>query len=361
MTLILQGCAPEPDPEAPPIPVRVASVESRSVTVFRDFAGELVPARYVTVYARASGILLRQHAPDGAQVKEGDLLFTIDAEEALERRDAARADLSAARAQQARAEADVARYEPLLADEAIARQIYDNARAAAEAATAAVQAREAILRQADIQIGYSEVRTPLSGRMGAALVSEGGLVTASSTMLVEVAAEDPLWVYVNPSETDLLAFLAREHERADRMDGWLPEATLLLSDGRQYPLTGQINFTDRALDPATATYRIRAEFENPERQLLAGQVVRVRLQTNVYPDAIVVPARAVIQVLDQAFVAVLDADQTLQQRPVRLGPRIDSDWIIESGLEAGETIVVDGAAKVRPGNRVQPLPAASSS
>jgi membrane fusion protein (multidrug efflux system) len=358
---MLSGCAGEPDAEMPPIPVRVAAVESRTVTVSRDFAGELVPARYVTVLARASGILLRQHVPDGALITEGALLFTIDAEQALERRDAARAELSAARAQQARAQADVARYEPLLEDEAIARQIFDNARAAAEAATAKVEAREAMLRQAEIQIGYSEVRAPLSGRMGAAQVSEGGLVTASSTALVDVAVEDPLWVYVSPSETDLLAYLARERDRGDPMDSGLTEATLLLSDGRQYPLKGQINFTDRALDPATATYRIRAEFANPERKLLAGQVVRVRLQTNVYPDAIVVPARAVIQVLDQAFVAVLNPDQTLQQRPVRLGPRIDSDWIIESGLEAGETIVVDGAAKVRPGSRVQPLPAASPS
>ncbi|MEE4329572.1 MAG: efflux RND transporter periplasmic adaptor subunit [Wenzhouxiangella sp.] len=355
--VLLSACGETPSSEAPLIPVRVAMVEARDVPVFSEFVGELVSSRQVTVRPRIGGIVLRQHAADGTLVEEGDRLFTIDAREAQEQRDAAEAELAAARAQQARADADVARYQPLLADEAIARQIYDNAIAAAEAAAAAVDARAAMLRQAELAIEYSEVVAPLSGRLSAALVSEGALVSAGSTALVELAVDDPLWVYINPSAADLSAYLRRERERPELSARVLRDATLLLADGQPYSRTGRINFTDRALDPTTDTYRLRIEFDNPEGELLPGQFVRVRLQTDLYPETVLIPARAVTQVLDQAFVAVLAPDATLEQRPVGLGPRIGGDWIIESGLEAGETIVVDGAQKVRPGARVQALPA----
>ena len=359
--LLTAACGEAPQSEVPPVPVRVDTVASRDVPVFKEFVGELVSSRQVTVRPRIGGIVLRQHAADGTLVEEGDKLFTIDAREAREQRDAAEADLAAARAQQARADADVARYEPLLADEAIARQIYDNAIAAAEAAAAAVDARAAMLRQAELAIEYSEVVAPLSGRLSAALVSEGALVTAGSTALVELAVDNPLWVYINPSASDLSAYARRERERPDLSEELLRNATLLLSDGEAYSRAGRINFADRALDPATDTYRLRIEFQNPEGELIPGQFVRVRLQTDLYPDTVLIPARAVSQVLDQSFVAILQADATLEQRPVRLGPRIGADWVIESGLEAGETIVVDGAQKVRPGARVQPLPAGAGS
>lgn len=361
LALLLSACSETPPPEAPPVPVRVETVQSRDIPVYKEFVGELVSSRQVTVRPRIGGIFLRQHVADGALVEEGDKLFTIDAQETVEQRDAAEADLAAARAQQARADADVARYEPLLADEAIARQIYDNAVAAAEAAAAGVDARAAMLRQAELAIEYSEVVAPLSGRLGETLVSEGTLVTAGFTALVELAVDNPLWVYINPSASDLSAYVRRERERPELSEQLLRNATLLLADGEAYSRTGRINFAERALDPATDTYRLRIEFENPEGELLPGQFVRVRLQTDLYPNTVLIPARAVSQVLDQAFVAVLQPDSTLEQRPVTLGPRIAGDWIIESGLEAGETIVVDGAQKARPGARVQALPAAASS
>jgi len=357
--LLLSACERESGGSGalPPMPVKVMTAEQSDVPVFREFVGELVAARQVTLRARTGGILLRQHVADGALVAEGDLLFTIDARESEERRAAARADLAAARAQLARAEADVARYQPLLADEAIARQVYDNAVAAAAAARAAVDARTAALRQAELALDYAEVTAPLSGRMGAALVSEGALIAAGSTPLVEISADDPLWVYINPSAADLMAYSERRRERPEDTEGLLDEVRLLLSDGRGYPRVGRLNFADRALDPATDTYRIRAEFANPDGELLPGQFVRVELQTDLFRDAIAIPARAVIQVLDQAFVGVVTAQGTMEQRPVKLGARIDGDWIIESGLEAGETLIVDGAQKVRPGAAVQPLPA----
>ena len=351
----LAGCGKEHSETIPPVPVNVATVVVRDVPVASEYVGELVPAQQVTLRARAGGILLEQHVADGAAVAKDDLLFTIDAREAIEQREAARAALAAGRAQLVRAQADVARYQPLLADEAIARQVYDNAVAAAEAAEAAVDAQSALLRRAELAFEYSRVVSPLDGRMGAALVAAGDLISAGSTALAKVAVDDPLWVYINPSESELLAYERRSREHPEILTQLSGSARLLLSDGSQYPLAGRINFSDRALDPATGTYRLRVEFANPEGRLLAGQFARISLQTDVFTDAVVVPARAVLQVLDQAFVGVLSSDQSVEQRPVTLGPRLGTDWIVESGLEAGEIIVVDGMQKLRPGTTVTPV------
>jgi len=358
--LLVVGCdQPSPQP-LPPMPVNVADVEQRDVTVSTEYVGELVSSQQVSLRARTSGILLQQHVLDGAKVAKGDLLFSIDPRQAIEQREAARAQLAAGQAQLLRAQADVARYQPLLADEAIARQVYDNAVAAAKAAEAAVDAQNALLRQAELGIEYAEVVSPLDGRMGAAHVAVGDLISTGSTILAEVAVDDPLWVYVSPSEADLLAYERRLRERPETVQQLANSAILLLGDDREYALPGRINFTDRALDPGTGTYRLRVEFPNPEGRLLAGQFSRIRLQTDVFNAAIVVPARAVLQVLDQAFVGVLLPDQTVEQRPVVLGRRIDSDWIISAGLQAGETIVVDGLQKIRPGSKVQAQPIAAS-
>jgi len=354
--VLVTACDEQQQPSLPPLPVNVDTVQQRDVTVSTDYVGELVSSQQVALRARTSGILLQQHVPDGARVSQGDLLFSIDPRQAVEQREAARAQLAASQAQLLRAQADVARYQPLLADEAIARQVYDNAVAAAAAAEAAVDAQNALLRQAELGIEYAEVVSPLDGRMGAAQVAVGDLISSGSTVLAEVAVDDPLWVYVSPSEADLLAYERRLRERPETLQQLTNSAILLLSDGREYALPGHINFTDRALDPATGTYRLRVEFPNPDGRLLAGQFSRIRMQTNVFNAAIVIPARAVLQVLDQSFVGVLQPDQTVEQRPVTLGERIDSQWIINAGLQAGETIVVDGMQKLRPGIRVQALP-----
>ncbi|MEO0424199.1 MAG: efflux RND transporter periplasmic adaptor subunit [Pseudomonadota bacterium] len=356
-TLFAFGCSEAPAPELPPVPVKVVAIEVRDIPVYKEYVGELVPAQEVALRARTSGILMHKHVPDGALVEEGQLLFTIDDRDATQRREAARAELAAAQAQLARARADVDRYEPLLAEEAIARQVYDNAVAAYEAAEAGVKAQRALLKQAELTIEYSTVVSPLSGRMGAAEVAEGDLISAGSTVLATVAVDDPLWVYFSPSENELLEFEKRRREQPTLMARLSQDARLLLGDGEMYGEPGEINFADRALDPVTGTYRLRVEFPNPESRLLPGQFTRVRLQSNLFENAIVVPARAVLQVLDQSFVGVVGTDQTVEHRPVVLGPRIDGDWIISEGLEAGETIVVDGIQKARPGARVTPKPA----
>lgn len=355
---LLAGCGQEDAPVLPDVPVTVATVEQRDVDRHGEYVGELVPAREVALRARTTGFLLEQHVPDGSEVDKGELLFTIEALEAGERRAAAQAQLQAARSQLARAEADVARYSPLLEDEAIARQVYDNAVAARDAARAAVDAQTAVLRQAELALDYAQVRAPLSGRMGAAQLSVGDLVSAGSTLLAVVAADDPLWVYVSLSETEVLELEERLRAAPELSADIGPSVSVTLANGRRVEGPVRIDFRDRALDPVTGTYRVRVVVGNEAGRLLAGQFVRVRILMERTEDALVVSARAVQQVLDQAFVSVVSEDRTLERRPVQLGTRLESAWVVTDGLAPGETIVVDGAQKVRPGMRVAPQPAA---
>ena len=353
----LVACGDAPPPQMPEIPVKVATVELRDVERFGEFVGELVPAREVELRARTSGILLKQHVADGEVVEEGQLLFTIEALEAEERRAAALAQLEAAHSQLAATDSDVSRYAPLLPDEAIARQIYDNAVAARDAARAAVEAQQALLRQADLALDYAKIRSPLTGHMGAATVAPGDLINAGSTPLAIVSADDPLWIYVSLSETELLDLAQRLEEAPELYKEIGPSLQISLANGRIVETEARINFRDRALDPITGTYRVRVELDNAEIGLLPGQFVRVRLLLDRFDDVVVVSARAVEMVLDQAFVQVVNADRGLERRPVMLGHRLDGEWVVSEGLASGETYVVDGAQKVRPGMRVLPQPA----
>jgi len=354
---VLTACGEAPPPQMPEIPVKVATVELRDVERFGEFVGELVPAQEVELRARTGGILLEQHVADGDVVEEGQLLFTIEALEAEEKRAAALAQLEAARSQLAAAESDVARYAPPLPDEAIARQVYDNAVAARDAASAAVDAQQALVRQADIALDYAQVRSPLTGHMGAASVAPGDLISAGSTPLAIVSADDPLWIYVSVSETDVLELAERIQASPELEQEIGPSVRVSLANGRVVESDARINFRDRALDPVTGTYRVRVEVDNADAGLLPGQFVRVRLLLDRFDDVVVVSARAVEMVLDQAFVQVLAEDRSLERRPVKLGDRLDGEWVITEGLASGETYVVDGAQKLRPGMRVLPQPA----
>lgn len=353
----LVACGDAPPPQMPEIPVKVATVELRDVERFGEFVGELVPAQEVELRARTSGILLKQHVADGEVVEEGQLLFTIEALEAEERRAAALAQLEAAHSQLAATDSDVSRYAPLLPDEAIARQVYDNAVAARDAARAAVEAQQALVRQADLALDYAKIRSPLTGHMGAATVAPGDLINAGSTPLVIVSADDPLWIYVSLSETELLDLAQRLEETPELYKEIGPSLQISLANGRIVETEARINFRDRALDPITGTYRVRVELDNAEIGLLPGQFVRVRLLLDRFDDVVVVSARAVEMVLDQAFVQVVNADRGLERRPVMLGHRLDGEWVVSEGLASGETYVVEGAQKVRPGMRVLPQPA----
>jgi membrane fusion protein (multidrug efflux system) len=286
-------------------------------------------------------------------VQKGQLLFSIDAREYVAQVATARAQVAAAEANAARARQDVARYEPLLADEAISRQVYDNAVAAQRQAEAQVQATRSALEATGLGLEYTEVRAPLSGRIGVARVFEGDLVTAGQTQLATLSSDDPAWVYFSISEAELLAYQKQVGVAQLGAADPLRQVSLILGDGEQYPLPGRINFGDRALDPTTGTYKLRAEFPNPEHRLTPGQFARVRGKGQSLADAIIVPDRAVQEQLGRYFLLVVGEGEEAEARPVELGPRFGNRQVVKSGLKAGDRVIVEGQMKARPGTPVK--------
>jgi membrane fusion protein (multidrug efflux system) len=351
ITLVFSGCGKKPDVGAPPaaFEVKAITVEPSSTITHADKVGEVRGSQEVELRPRVSGILLSKHFEDGALVEEGQLLFSIDAREYRAQMNSAKAQLASAEANLYRARQDVARYKPLLADEAIARQVYDNAVATANQAQAQVDASRAALQEAELGVEYAEVRSPLHGRIGAAQVFAGGLVQAGTTVLATLSSDDPAWVYFSISEAELLNFEKSTGGRTVAADDPRRQVQLLLSDGSVYGQPGRINFNDRALDPATGTYKLRAEFPNPEHKLMPGLFARIRATGDRLDNALVVPDRAVQEQLGRYFLTVVDKDDKAEMRPVTLGPRFGNRQVIQSGLQPGDRVVVEGIQKARPG------------
>jgi membrane fusion protein, multidrug efflux system len=352
----LAGCGSRVPPPAAPAAVEVKVVEVAAATtdVYADFIGEVRGSQEVEIRARVGGILLRKHFADGALVRKGDLLYTIDAREYRAQLANADAQLAAAEANLLRASQDVARYQPLLAENAISRQVYDNAVAAERQARAQVAASRAAISEARLGVEYAEVRAPLTGRIGASTVFEGALINAGQTLLAEISNDDPAWVYFSVSEAQLLNYQRRMAALGVQVQSDAQPVRLQLSDGSNYAKVGRINFTDRALDATTGTYSLRAEFPNPEHQLVPGLFARIRVVAEERAGAIVLPDRAVQQQLGRYFVTAVGADGKAEARPVTLGPRLGNRWIIESGVAPGDRIVVEGTLKARPGTPLKP-------
>jgi membrane fusion protein, multidrug efflux system len=354
-SLALAGCGKKPTEgmQQAPVEVKAVTVTPSATLTYADKVGEVRGSQEVDLRARVSGILLEQHFTDGALVQKGQPLFSIDAREFRAQVANARARLASAEANRSRARQDVARYEPLLADEAISRQIYDDAVAAAQQAQAEVNASRAALEETELGLEYAEVRAPLSGRIGATQVFPGGLVTAGQTLLATLSSDDPAWVYFSITEGEWLAY-ERKHGGAEpAADDPVRTVHLLLGDGSMYPLAGRISFRDRAIDPTMGTYRLRAEFPNPDHLLLPGLFVRVRLSGQDMQNALIVPDRAVQEQLGRYFVTVVAEGEKAEMRPVQLGARFGNRQVIQSGLTDGDRVVVEGLQKARPGSTLK--------
>lgn len=354
-SLVVAGCSKNP-PEMPdPGPVRVQAmmVTPTDATRFAEKVGEVRGSREINLRARISGILLKQHVADGMLVKEGELLFTLDAREYRAQAASAAARVASAEANLARARQDVARYAPLLADEAISQQVYDNAATAASQAEAEVLAQKAALAETRLGLEYAEVRSPVTGRMGAATVYPGDLVAAGQTVLATVSRDDPAWVNFAISEGELLALGQRLDIQNLAADDPARMVRLILADGSLYPAEGRVTFVDRALNASTGTFTLRAEFPNPDHALLPGLFARVRVNAGDQKAALMVPDRAVQEVLGRYFVTVIGDDQKVLTRPVEPGVRLGNRWVINQGLSTGDRVVIEGLQKAPPGTQVE--------
>lgn len=351
--MLVSACAQSAPPEPPPVPVRVFTVAAADKPLTAEYIGEIRAVDEVAVYSRIAGTVMSRRFREGGIVREGQVLFEIDAQEYVAARDAARAQLASALALSASANQDVARYEPLVAENAIAQQIYDNAVATAKAAAAQVDAARASVRNSEIALSYSQIRAPITGRIGKAAVSIGQLVPPGQIELARISNADRIEVYFSPSEDEILRFNSLPPEdRANAQTG----LKLVLADGTVMPQLGTIDFADRAVDPVTGSYSLRAVFPNPGQSIRPGQFARVQIQTQMKRDAVSIPDRAVIEQFGSYFVMVVGEGNAVEQRQVKVGVQAGGEWVIEDGLDPGETIVVEGVSKVQQGTVVQPMP-----
>ncbi|MCA9773911.1 MAG: efflux RND transporter periplasmic adaptor subunit, partial [Myxococcales bacterium] len=335
--------------------VTVAPAALRPITTARSFIGRTAPAEAVAVRARIAGELTRVTFLEGSEVAEGDLLYEIDRAPFEATVGAAEAALANAQARHGSAVRDLKRLRSLARDGVAARADLDRAESAEEETAAAVAQAEANLRTARIDLGYTSIRAAIPGRIGKTSVNRGNLVGPDSGVLTTINNLDPVYVFFSVGERDLLE--VRRHALAD---GGSPRYVprLVLPDGVDYPHEGRIDFIDNHVDETTGTVTIRAAFPNPERLLLPGNFVTVRVARGEPTEALLVPQAAIQQDQSGHFVLVVGDDNRVAARPVTLGDVHGTEWIVEKGLAAGERVIWEGVQKVRPDLVVNPTVAA---
>jgi len=348
------ACKKAPAPSPPPVPVKAATVLVRDVPIYLEAIGQTRGNTEIEIRARVEGFIDSVDFTEGTVVRKGQLLYTIDPRPFEASLAQAKANLAGAEADLQRAHQDVVLYEPLVAKNAISRQQYDTAVAVERAQASAVEAARAAVRSAELDLSYTRVLAPDTGLVGKTEVYPGTLVgRGQSTLLTQISKVDPINIRFTLPERSYLMAARRNEERGSTPDADLP-IELVLADGSLHPYTGRFVFVDRTVDPRTGTILLEAGFPNPGGIVRPGQYGRVRAAVDLKKDAILVPQRAVLEMQGIDRVAVVAADNTIEFRQVKTGQRIGSLWVIDSGLAAGERIVVEGLQKLRPGVTVSP-------
>jgi len=352
--LSVAGCATKQAPPPPPPDVKVATVLQKDVPIYVEAIGQTRGSTEIEIRARVEGFLQTVDFAEGNPVRKGQLLYTIDPQPFETALAQAKGNLAQAEADLARARQDVVRYEPLVAKSAISRQEYETAVAVQRASEAAVDASRAAARQAEINLGYTRVVAPEDGLAGKTEVYPGTLVgRGQSTLLTQISQIDTIHVRFTIPERDYLFFARRREERGITGQPELP-FELVLADGSVHPEKGHLVFVDRNVDPQTGTILMEAAFPNPGGIVRPGQYARVRAAVDLKKGAILVPQRAVSELQGIYNVAVVGGDDTVEIRMVTPAQRIGTLWVIDSGLKAGERVVVEGLQKVRTGVKVKP-------
>ena len=357
LILAAPGCSrdtPAPATQLPP-EVRVLMVKSQALANIIEVPGRLQAVRTAEVRARVNGIVQRRLYTEGSDVRAGGALFAIDPRELRAQLSAARAALARAEANAANAKQDVTRYQGLVAQKALSQQEFDAAMARLRTSEADVALSSAQVESARLNLSYTTVTAPISGRAGRAVVTEGALVSAASaTPLTKVEQLDPILANFSQSSSDVLAIRKEIASGALRVPELLEvEARLVLEDGSVYGSVGRVNFGDLAIGEATGSSEFRAQFPNPNRVLLPGQFVRVRVEAGVRPRGLLIPQRAVTVGPKGATVMVVGSKDVAMSRAVTLGELQGESWMILSGLATGDRVIIDGLQKVQPGKPVR--------
>jgi RND family efflux transporter MFP subunit len=343
-------------PQVAPMPVTVVTVEQRDVSLYGDWVATLDGFVNAQIQPQVSGYMIKQDYREGSVVQSGQVLFEIDPRPFQATLDQAEGQLAQARAQLALADINVKRDTPLALAHAIAQSQLDNEVQQQTAQGAAVRTAEANVEQAQLNLGFTKVRSLVTGIAGRAMTQVGNLVS-QSTGLTTVSQVNPVKVYFSISEQEYLGLSGRVKAggKADLLSGGkaIP-LQLTLGNGQLYPYKGQIVFVDRQVNPETGTIQIAGSFPNPQNLLRPGQFGRIKAETEVRHDALLIPQRAVNELQGSFQVAVVDSNNTVQIRSVALGPQFGSDLIITSGINSNERVVTEGVSKLKDGMRVFP-------
>jgi membrane fusion protein (multidrug efflux system) len=350
----LIGCKDKPHTAALPPPiVEVATVAQSDVPIYHDWIGVLDGFVNARIRAQVAGYLQTQNYKEGDPIKKGDLLFEIDSRPFKAALDQAKGQLAQADAKLGKTELDVKRYGPLVKERAISQEEYDDAVQANLEAKAAVMAAKAQVEQAEVNLGFTRINSPIDGVASIANGQIGDLVGPNSGELTTVSTLDPIKVYYNVTEQAYINFtklFTTESNRFERLRQL--ELELILADGAVYPLKGKIYAADRQVSLTTGALRIEALFPNPNYALRPGQFARVRVKFDLANGALLVPQKAVSELQGSYQVAVVDSDNKVHVQHVRVGERIGADWIIQEGLHPGQRVIVEGTQKVREGTVV---------
>lgn len=375
--LALAGCGDKKEDPAkaagaggpPPSMVSVITVEAEQVANVSELPGRVEAVRTAEVRSRVGGIVQKRYFNEGGEVRAGQPLYLVDPAPYQVAIDSAKANVGQTEATLARAEANLAlattkvnRYQALVETNAISKQEFDDLQAAQKlasadvaAARAAVDTSRAALESAKLNLSYATISAPISGRIGRTLITEGTLVTANDQNALAVIQQlDPIYVTLTQSSVEMARL--RELMAQSGHNGVKAKLTLVTEDGRAYPQQGQLLFSEAVVDPQSSSVILRAQFPNPQRTLLPGMYVRVRVEQGVRPGTITVPQQAVMRTVDGSMVMTVDGEGKVAPRPVKTDGAYGQKWIVSSGLKAGDTVIVEGLQKVKPGAPVKALP-----
>ncbi len=348
-----------PPPEMPPPEVGVIVVHSGPVPIVREASGRLAPTRASDVRARVPGVLQKRLYKEGSMVKEGELLVQIDPAPYRAQLAQATANLEQAEASATNAKVTATRNRELAQRQLISRMQLDDSEALERSSAAAASAARAQVQSARINLSYANVTSPISGRASQLRVLEGALVgQGEATLLTTVEQIDPMYVFFDQPGTDFERFMRAQAEGAVQVaQGNEAEVRIVRSDGTEHPHVGKLSFSDFSVNPTTGSVAFRGVIPNPDRSLLPGMFVNVRLTAGVLNKGYKVPQLALLRDGQGAYVLTAGADGTVQQKRVDTVAVIGNEWVISQGLEDGDQVIVSGVQLAQPGGKVKPVPA----
>jgi membrane fusion protein, multidrug efflux system len=357
----VSGCKKQQQagPPAPP-QVEVVSVEQKDVPIYREWVGTLEGEVNATISAQVAGYLVNRAYKEGSIVTNGQVLFQIEQAPFQAALAKAKAQLDEAKARKGKTELDVQRYRPLAASEAISKQELDNAIQADKAAAAQIESGQAAVQQAELNLAFTTIRSPVDGIAGLAQAQIGNLVGPTSGPLTTVTKANPIRVNFSVSQQTMTLMqertLAEGKSLRDSAHYQGPPLELILATGSVYPAKGEVRFADNQVDVKTGTIRVVGEFPNPKGLLVPGMFTRVRGLVATDKGALLVPQRAVTDLQGRSLIAVVGADNKVSIRPVTTGERVGPDWVVKGEVKPGERVVAEGIQKVKNGAVVNPVP-----